>query len=310
MLCINYSSFSQSVQFPTEDAVWSVYSESIGLTERDTTIHYISFGDTLIENEVYQKLYASNDTLPSIANRLEYVGSYKELNRRFLFIASDSITQDTVYDFNLEVGTVIDSYENCLPKTPDCLYFAIQSVDTIMTLDGVKRKRYNIHKYVRIDEDRLEGFYIFSWIEGIGSTIGLIPNYNLIYFQSFPISPVTIETLLCFKEKEALTYTDSLLYDGNCFIDKFVSVQNQYLKDVEIYPNPFYSNVEVLLDKDRVYRLSLDVFNSLGQRVHQQEVENSNASISLSYLPSGTYYLKITDTTNREAFITRQIIKL
>jgi len=63
------------------------------------------------------------------------------------------------------------------------------------------------------------------------------------------------------------------------------------------YPNPMNNEVTFDLQEDGTYRV--DMYNSQGQKVLNSSITKENATINVSELASGIYFVDIYNNTNR-----------
>lgn len=82
------------------------------------------------------------------------------------------------------------------------------------------------------------------------------------------------------------------------------------------YPNPLNSFTNIMIDLPQVATVSVDLFNTLGQRVHQAEFPLVAAGASkllplnIPGLPSGTYVYRVTAQTQEELHVGRERMTL
>ena len=70
--------------------------------------------------------------------------------------------------------------------------------------------------------------------------------------------------------------------------------ENNVLIDIKVFPNPTRGNIMIYLGSELIYG-QLSVYNSLGIKLHQSNIRNSQ-SLNLTDYPSGIYHLQfITD---------------
>lgn len=76
-------------------------------------------------------------------------------------------------------------------------------------------------------------------------------------------------------------------------------------KTVTVYPNPFYENLTLRLQKTGATRWNIELVNALGQTVYQQQLNGEKgamvqANLSLGFLPKGMYFLKVREGNTSE----------
>ncbi len=76
-------------------------------------------------------------------------------------------------------------------------------------------------------------------------------------------------------------------------------------KTVTVYPNPFRETLTLVLEKAGATRWNIELVNALGQTVYQQQVNGERgaavqANLSLGFLPTGMYFLKVREGNTSE----------
>ena len=151
------------VPFPLSNAIWSEVFTSKQPDEVETYQFGIE-GDTVYNNIQYSKLYLLNDTVyPLSVGR--YCGGIQEDDmKRIYIIDCDCVMFPTIpiidevvlYDFSKSIGdTLFVGMYSFYPFS----YLIIHEIDSVL-IDGNYRKRFD--------------FGLEEWIEGIGSTRGLL----------------------------------------------------------------------------------------------------------------------------------------
>ncbi|MEO5647076.1 MAG: M1 family aminopeptidase [Chitinophagaceae bacterium] len=101
------------------------------------------------------------------------------------------------------------------------------------------------------------------------------------------------------------------LISANNSTEKVASI-GPLVTGVNIYPNPFQSNISVLLSNVPASKAELKLFNALGQLVYQQSLQLINGTeyleIKNPVLSSGTYWMKISD--GKDFNFTKKLLKL
>lgn len=89
-----------------------------------------------------------------------------------------------------------------------------------------------------------------------------------------------------------------------------VKNENQGQEMVKIYPNPFTTNLNILLQQEDLHQATFTIINSVGQTIYHREetnlVTNYTKVLDLSYLPNGVHLLEVTIDGQRTI---KQIIK-
>ncbi|MDD3725456.1 MAG: T9SS type A sorting domain-containing protein [Bacteroidales bacterium] len=240
--------------------------------------------DTIIEDETYKKLYLFTDIEfnPLTAN---CVGGIRENAQKQVFFRGSLVEGmefgEMLYDFSLSLG---DTF------TVNNIIFEVSAVDTIY-YTNIPRKRLTIRMFDST-------FPIAAiWIEGIGSSEGLLS-----YLRGY-ISDNWNNTR-CFIHNGELLYSNYLNGAEDC-ITPLVGIENISLNDnsITLYPNP--TNSEVNISSENIIN-SIEIFNSLGQRVYQSVVNSTEKVIDISTFVNGVYILGV-KTDN--GVIRKKIIK-
>src|SRR5690554_2173053 len=296
LLCINSNSqdykyiplVKPGVQIWTDD-----YADCAG------NYHFRRFSltdeDTLIENEIYKKLYffTSDEFNPLTA---ECIGGLRENDKKQVVFKGGNILGDIlhpglIYDFSLNVGDTFTHYFYfSFPQI-----FEVKSIDTI-DYAGATRKRFNIGLY---GDTIAPYYYVGKLIEGIGNIQGLMYDiyYNLTLCMYWGLNR-------CYEHDGELLYHNYSQGTEDC-ITPLVGLENISLEDnsITIYPNP--TNSEVNISSENIIN-SIEIYNSLGQRVYQSVVNSNTKTIDISSFTNGVYILGV-NTEN--GVIRKKIIK-
>ncbi len=269
--------------------IWTTTSTSEGY------LRYHKFAlideDTLIDGDMYKKLFWFQDSLfnPLTA---ECIGGLRENSQKQVFYKGKEYNDGEfwfngmIYDFSISVGDTV----YILPQYFQ-LYLTVLSIDTL-EIEGVPRKQISIgHSWNEMSSE------VCKYIEGIGNNLGLL----------FDVS-MRLRTggghgkLLCYEHNGELQYmANDITNCGN----PFVGLDDISLEDnsITIYPNP--TNSEVNISSENFIN-SVEIFNSLGQRVYYSVVNSNTKTIDISSFSNGVYILRvITDN----GVIRKKIIK-
>lgn len=213
-----------------------------------------------------------------------------------------------MYDFNLPVGWIGESSPNCNPNALRCVLFRLASIDTVVYDDQVKRARFNFEIGRKPSNGVFMGSYAYSWIEGIGSTLGFFPDLSNTMFV--PVTPQVFLDLLCFKQNDTLLYTHPRLYKGNCFVDIVDDVKTIVAPSViNIYPNPAVEKLfiqhDLSLNKNTSSIVLIDV---MGRVVLQKMLDAALVELDVSTIAPGIYFVQIFSKEERVR-VSKKIIK-
>ncbi len=257
--------------FPDSNAVWNVNYSDMGGEFPENPIFI--YGDTLIDGRIYKKVYQSEDSLPNLANAW-YKAAVRDSNQQWFFVFSWDSNEMLAYDFNLNTGDTITLDYNDVT-------LRVNEVDSIL-LAGQYRKRMKMSFIYD-----LSGFSYEDWIDGIGSTFGLLdPGLSIVCAG---------HQLTCFHQDELLIYTSRP--DSNCRYS-YVGTNNiESGIGLKIYPNPAKDKILLKFDEN-CENCGAQLFDIMGRPQSSLMQFNSDQTELLrGELISGLYLLKIETAT-------------
>lgn len=249
--------------------------------------------DTLIEGDNYKKLYFFTD---SVFNSLtaECIGGFRENEQKQVFYKGKIITPGysvrpgLIYDFSLSVGDTFsnDFYSNLIGYS---LVLEVKDIDTIYYA-GAQRKRFKIGEMAGTS-------IIAQIIEGIGNTQGLMFDM----YSNLLLCPPNGRNR-CYEYNGELLYHDNPSQD--C-ITPLYGLNEIKLEDnsVTLYPNP--TNKDVNISSENIIN-SVEVFNSIGQKVYQTNVKAKGKTFDINSLSKGVYIIGV-NTEN--GYVRKKLIK-
>jgi hypothetical protein len=220
--------------------------------------------DTIINNQTYHTVYRSSDSLGN------------EWNLTSIFLRQDSTKKvfryhsngdQLLYDFDLEVGDVVDNgYSNC--------QLTVTAIDTVMLTNGELRKRW------KLSNDPIYGYTY--WVDGIGTNYALEDSFSghcvFDYADGF----------LCFYSNEEQLYP---VDPWSCFV---VATKELPLdSNVRVYPNPI--KTQFIIEDERQRLSSYTLFTITGQQLKTGSVTNVQTQVNTADIPSGLYFLLLED---------------
>jgi len=265
--------------FQFENSIWQESDFGVWFT---TSEYEVSVeGDTIIDDKTYYKLFKRGMTYfydspqqYSIIDSVEvdiYLGAIRENDVKLIeYITSAQTIPVILYDFNLEVGDTTQVYDISFAEYVDA---EVISVDTV-EICGSSRNRYALAFFPPAVPS------ITYLIEGIGSTNGILPTYEL--FES-------ASNLRCYSNSTC-----------NCF-NLIVNTQQDVgdVIKIQVYPNPVSQN-SFRVSAANAQNSSIKIYNHLGQSVYENTIDLDHISIDCSNWPNGCYFLKITDKNWQE----------
>lgn len=256
------------VPFPDTNAYWNINTSTWGSSEPTNPIGII--GDTVIQGNNYIKLAQSNDTTFNDINNTTYIGAYREENKRYYFFYPNDSTEKIAYDFNLQVGDTMHSHSEFFVNKIE-----VVSIDSILVQSSY-RKRLNLH----VKSIGSNSFGAFDeWIEGIGSTNGIIHNGYMMFDAA--------SYLICFHQNNELVYIDSP--DGACryLILNLNELPGQAV--THVFPNPATNQVSIEYSGTPFESYSFEILDQLGRIVVSENQFKSAFKVNTNALPNGIY---------------------
>lgn len=246
---------------PDDFSVWKLYRKLLNI-----------FTDTSIESD-YILNWHHNGT------------SYIKHKREVLITVGTPHQYDSLlYDFRLKTGDIF-TFPAKYGKAK------VVVVDSINLLDGYTRKRIVLRHQ---DPDNQKKYGDLTWIEGIGSTNGLI------YFLDWQNGTKT--TLNCYFDRDKKRYGQA----PNCE-DVYTSTKETNEASVEkikVIPNPFENEVTLSFSQMKgISRLEIQVFGMDGVKVYEKNnVKSNSISITTRDWSRGLYIVKITNSDGQSYF--------
>ncbi|MES2513841.1 MAG: T9SS type A sorting domain-containing protein [Bacteroidota bacterium] len=268
--------------FPLVDsnAVWTIfhYSQFGNSTKKNG-----AFGDTLINGFTYKKVFENFDYNFNLTNS-SYKGAIRESNKKIYIMYYGHTAESLLYDFTLNVGdTAKLTYYNGFQ------YAQKVSMIDYISIYGQNHKRWKFNAAGLHSEE--------YWIEGIGSTFGLLLPLWTGSDNCF--------TLLCASQNNNLFYEYTVSSNPDCYYPiaydcdgtlntASVSQINLNNNKTILFPNPF-SNSAILKTSVALNDATLKIYDVLGQEVFiQPNINAEEIKINRGNLAAGNYYYKLT----------------
>ncbi len=256
--------------------------------------HYNRFAlteeDTLIEGLSYKKLYWFTD---SVFNPLssECIGGLRENEQKQVFYKGSSGYDNEdwrngmLFDFSLSVG------DTFYFQSAGIMEFIVGYIDTV-EIEGIPRKQFYLTSIWNPTN------LVCKIIEGIGDEFGLL--FDIV--TRLAIKSTATGELLCYEHNGDLQYMSE--YITNCS-NPFARLTDIIEEDnsIILYPNP--TNKEVNISSESIIN-SIEVFNSLGQKVYQVKVKQKEKTLDISSFSKGVYIIGV--NTDR-GYIRKKLIK-
>lgn len=288
LIVLTHFVFGQTIiNFVDPEATWNVAKtfpngnpENPYFIETTTKIYGYQ-GDTLINNELWLKMYVTQDS--NFLTNLIFVGIIKENNGIVVF--SDPINViDTIYNFNLQTGDSV-LYNWGFGSE----YLSITSIDSVDI-------NSTFHKRFYFNEPSFEPSYLGEyWIEGIGSIHGpLFPKYPVLFSQELPADSLFTT---CYKIENNIIWNNPN-YDS-CYVN--IVMSNNELPDngLRVFPNPVKNELRIEIPTNEIGNYKITIVDLFGKIIiskiyeHRKTIEINTTSLK------STFYILQVDINNK-----------
>lgn len=263
--------------FPDSNAVWRIswgeQSCFIGSLPQ-AEYRYLLETDTIINSVSYRKIkreiglpFVCGPTYPP---GIGYMGGLRQdiANRKVYFIPRDSLNENLIYDFNLNVGDTLPRFifdQNGIQNT------TLLSIDSILINSSYR-------KYFITNNGNII-------IEGIGLESGLLEAYH------FDLTP----QLICFIQDSIELYKS---FPGiNCELITNIENHLHQERSINIYPNPPQHYITFEFSEEPI-RSSLIIYNQYGVEMIHEILKYRLQSINCNEYPKGIYFYKIINSSS------------
>ncbi|MFK8008986.1 MAG: T9SS type A sorting domain-containing protein [Saprospiraceae bacterium] len=283
ILVVSFNILNAQVEFPILDARWC-YNE-YGDTNEDlgnfclTAVELVEFN-----GKTYSQLEVTSSEFPTTSQG----GMYREENRKFYFIPEGDTEEKLLYDFNLILGdTFVATYGF---GVDDSLILEVEYVDTVITLDGISRKRITL-------TNNMGNYGI--WLEGIGNL-----EWTTFIYPAYVASLSGRDDLTCHSQESATIYPSGGNPNCDIVISTFEFEENIY---IEIYPNPMEDLIN--FDFNNFDARFLEIINFSGKVVFEKKINLSENDLQISNsLEAGIYFVKVHNQDGK--VLTKKLIKI
>lgn len=264
------------IPFPTKNAMWTeMYYNP--WPDESAKFHCFALknSDTIINGNLYHKLYHSEDTIftedklcGGIREESGVVYYYSINTLPYNLMEMQNNTEVKLFNSNFELGDTLKLQDKYLVD------FDMVIEDTYdLSLNSSVRKCYQL------------SFSFYTWIEGIGTKMGLLFGFGLIPNNGL------WNDLICFKQNDTIVYHNNQY--ASCYytntIIKDTKVQNQII----IKPNPVADNAEITFAP--VYK-KLEIISPLGQVVKNLNITGATSvRLNNNEIPPGIYIVLLSD---------------
>lgn len=247
-----------------ENNVWNVLkvAPTPGVPWDSTywTMTYKFYGDTIISNQTYKKVYKSEEEIPI---NWEYEGCIREEEQKVWYFPQYGNEETLIYDFTLNIGDTV----TILGWEP----MVVDSISQI-EINGEDRKQIYFSTW---------GQFIEHWIEGIGSNFGILQSGTSLVVGWYT-------RFLCMLEDGELIYMNPNY--NSCYLinTEIEEINNSIIK---IYPNPAKDKIYIN-NTENIKIESISIIDLKGKNI--MKFERNKTELDLSGISTGIYLLKLT----------------
>jgi len=258
------TAFSQ-VYFPLveEGKVWSTYHQIGILPYSDRFSDFNKFeGDTVIGCMIYKKVWKTTDT-----NLVAWVpyGQIRETDFKVYYMTPGSDIEYLIYDFMANTGDTIYLRDLYTP-------YVLDSIGMTTLLNGEMRPIYYY-------SSALDPGFIETWIEGVGSSFGIL---NGGFFGLVGDNP----KMLCFTENGILKYQDP--YFKSCYI--ITAINNPERNEFTLFPNPTSGVFTIQFRDQQTVPLVMEFRDLTGKAVKTVNLQPGVNPVTIQAPSSGGMY--------------------
>jgi len=269
------------------DGYYDITSAQIQLYNNGNLVHDFNWNGTLKHNDsiiidlpqvsFLQNLNNVELLLTQINNRSDDNPSNNQIIRSVNMTGESRITIDLF----------TDKYPN-----ENTIYIQDENEAIIYQITGLTKKnslhRFNVCLPV--------GCYFFSISDQFGD--GICCDNGNGYF-SLQLDGNEILNGSNFGALDSISFCANGNFNG-------ITQDNEEMKN-SVFPNPFFNKIFINLPKSRTKFNYLLIFNAVGQKVYEQELDNLKEEIDLSRLPSGLYNVWLRNNSGETLY--RKIVK-
>jgi len=274
---------AQNFEFiPDTNAYWTINTFVISATV--PLPHYGVKGDTVISGHTYYQIHQSNDSSWNEANTT-YFCAVRQNQDQWLFMPKSDTAEYLLYDFNVVIGDTVTIHNPWTTSWVPNVKVKVASIDSVL-INGVYKTRVGVQDFFVNQTSEY-------WIEGVGSTNGLI-------YSGFKGLEWHYQ-LICFHKDDTLQYINSP--NDDCYYANGLSVAElEGTEPAYLFPNPGRGLFNLQLND--LKGADIEIYNMNGERLYLEREVNAPIyefefdhppGVYLMYLhaESATTYLKM-----------------
>lgn len=135
---------------------------------------------------------------------------------------------------------------------------------------------------------------VFVWNPGDGSPISNVKNYSHTFATAGSFTGSLTVNYQCQSDFGPVKYTD--MKTTSIIVSTCTGINELDNAEFSVFPNPSNGFITV---KNASINSNIELINLLGEVVYKDKMINDSKTLDLSSLPTGNYYLKLTNTEGR-----------
>jgi hypothetical protein len=244
-------------------------------------------GDSLVDNIHYKKVYVATDSLMLNCSLEALV--YEDSTGKVYIKYQDPSERKLIYDFNVKLGDTVYVWNNTAPMLVDL-------VDSVI-MGNKTRKRIHLAYCMSPGE---------TWIEGIGSELGVLSGYLVGWFDIY-------SRLQCYLKNDSLLYHNNtptlfsnLIIPGCYYTYTGIGTINLPDREISVFPNPLSSTSHIKIQNSSSEYL-VKVYSMSGNLIKSLNIPpNGEAILSKSDFAPGIYQILASSTY--KLFVTKLVV--
>jgi len=298
-----------------DNAEWSVNWEK-----------FRTHGDTVINGKNYLKVYyqSAGEPFNFDFSKAIYCCALRNdtLQKRVYGVPKVSYESEyLIYDFSLQIGDTV-TVTSIICAYGDLRHYTVKRVDKIWDGRLGTHELYDSDSLIMLNDNSLrkrilvEAAYPYhdefaltsSWIEGVGSTRGLLSHTSTHYLEV----DIPYNNLLCYAENDELLYFTEFDPDDNpddCYSGGTGgNIKENERSSFRLYPNPSGQIIRIEpVENMNFGDCRIELIDLLGKQIYST-LFNDYMELDVSTYPNGFYYVKIVQQ-NKPLFYGKVIIQ-